>query len=170
MIKESVMSWSGDDYAVKDENGVPVVMVTGRAFSMTDRKHITDCQGQELFQLENKLFSWRSTVMGMDRQGNVLFEVKKRNFTWGVTLEAFFHDPHTGQDLTLILDGDWMGYGGNITVGEGGPVIAQMQREFRGRDFFGGQTYAVSVAPGVDLALMAALCICFDCAMDRRRR
>ena len=46
-----------------------------------DQVDITDCQGQELFQLENKLFSWRSTVMGMDRQGNVLFEVKKRNFT-----------------------------------------------------------------------------------------
>jgi hypothetical protein len=58
----------------------------------------------------------------------------------GVKMEAFFHDPHTGQDLVLLLDGDWLGYGGNITVGEGGPVIAQMQREFKGRDFFGGQT------------------------------
>ena len=58
----------------------------------------------------------------------------------GVQMEAHFHDPHTGRDVILLLDGDWMGYGGNITVGEGGPVIAQMQREFRGRDWLGGQT------------------------------
>jgi uncharacterized protein YxjI len=28
--------------------------------------------------------------------------------------------------------------------------------------FFDQQTYAVMVAPGVDLALIAALCVCFD--------
>ena len=61
-------------------------------------------------------------------------------------MEAFFHDPHTGQDLNLILDGDWMGYGGNITVGEGGPVIAQMQREFSGRYFFGGQKVSLAAS------------------------
>jgi uncharacterized protein YxjI len=33
----------------------------------------------------------------------------------------------------------------------------------RGREvFFDQQTYAVMVAPGVDLALIAALCVCFD--------
>jgi hypothetical protein len=30
-----------DDYAVKDTNGVPVIMVSGRAFSMTDRKRLS---------------------------------------------------------------------------------------------------------------------------------
>jgi hypothetical protein len=28
--------------------------------------------------------------------------------------------------------------------------------------WFGKQTYAVHVAPGVDMALMAALCVCLD--------
>ena len=58
-----------------------VALVLGFGTFVADQLDITDCQGKELFQLENKLFSWRSTVMGMDGQGNVLFEVKKRNFT-----------------------------------------------------------------------------------------
>ncbi len=34
---------------------------------------------------------------------------------------------------------------------------------FSGKDIFAGkQTYGVEVAPGVDLALIAALCICLD--------
>jgi uncharacterized protein YxjI len=42
--------------------------------------------------------------------------------------------------------------------------VARIDRKlFSGNDmFFGQQTYAVSVAPGVDMALIAALCICLD--------
>jgi uncharacterized protein YxjI len=45
-----------------------------------------------------------------------------------------------------------------------GIVVARIDRKLlSGKDvFFGQQTYAVQVAPGVDLALIAALCICLD--------
>lgn len=45
-----------------------------------------------------------------------------------------------------------------------GAVVAHIDRKlFRARDlFFGQQTYAVLVAPGVDMALIAAMCICYD--------
>jgi len=45
-----------------------------------------------------------------------------------------------------------------------GLVVARIDRKIlSGKDiFFGQQTYAVQVAPGVDLALIAALCICLD--------
>lgn len=43
-------------------------------------------------------------------------------------------------------------------------VVARIDRKIlSGKDiFFGQQTYGVQVAPGVDLALIAALCICLD--------
>ena len=43
-------------------------------------------------------------------------------------------------------------------------VVARIDRKLlSGKDvFFGQQTYAVTVAPGVDMALIAALCICLD--------
>jgi uncharacterized protein YxjI len=45
-----------------------------------------------------------------------------------------------------------------------GLVVARIDRKLlSGKDLlFGQQTYAVQVAPGVDLALIAALCICLD--------
>lgn len=43
-------------------------------------------------------------------------------------------------------------------------VVARIDRKLlSGKGlFFGRQTYAVTVAPGVDMALIAALCICLD--------
>jgi uncharacterized protein YxjI len=45
-----------------------------------------------------------------------------------------------------------------------GILVARIDRKIlSGKDiFFGQQTYGVQVAPGVDLALIAALCICLD--------
>jgi uncharacterized protein YxjI len=45
-----------------------------------------------------------------------------------------------------------------------GAVVARINRKIlSGKDlFFGQQTYGVQVAPGVDLALITALCICLD--------
>lgn len=116
-----------------------------------------DKQGNVLFEVKKRNFTCKSPFVALAMTGAKYQNVSRRHgfyyihtswgqltFTGGVTMEAFFHDPHTGQDLNLILDGDWMGYGGNITVGEGGPVIAQMQREFRERDFFGGQTVSLA--------------------------
>lgn len=43
-------------------------------------------------------------------------------------------------------------------------VVARIDRKLlSGKDiFFGQQTYGVQIAPGVDMALIAALCICLD--------
>ncbi|OCF42855.1 hypothetical protein I317_03332 [Kwoniella heveanensis CBS 569] len=81
----------------------------------------------------------------------------------GSKMEATFHNPATSQEVTLLLRGDFWGGSADITV-ENGPVVAQITRELmNARQIFGGQqTYFVTVAPGVDLALIAALCICFD--------
>lgn len=46
----------------------------------------------------------------------------------------------------------------------GGRHVANIQRKlFNAREFFGdSQSYTVTVAPGVDLVLIAAICICLD--------
>jgi len=51
-----------------------------------------------------------------------------------------------------------------ITIGEGGPAVASISRSLMtaGQILGGQQTYYVTVAPGVDLSLMAALCVCLD--------
>jgi len=45
-----------------------------------------------------------------------------------------------------------------------GVVVARINRKIlSGKDIlFNQQTYGVQIAPGVDMALIAALCICLD--------
>ncbi|ODN92003.1 hypothetical protein L198_05675 [Cryptococcus wingfieldii CBS 7118] len=62
--------------------------------------------------------------------------------------------------MALSLRGDfWGGSADTSTV-----LSFQISRDvMNAREIFAGQqTYYVAVAPGVDLALMAAMCICLD--------
>lgn len=69
----------------------------------------------------------------------------------------------TGQPVVLIMQGDVFGRSATITI-ENGPPVAQIRRNvLDARNILlNRQTYFVDVAPGVDLALIAAICICLD--------
>lgn len=64
--------------------------------------------------------------------------------------------------IELMIRGDWLDRSATITMGE--IVVAQISRKlFNARELIGGQqTYYCTVAPGVDLAMIAALCVCLD--------
>lgn len=70
-----------------------------------------------------------------------------------------------GKVESLQMKGNWFDTSADITdQSQGGIVVARIDRKLlSGKDiFFGQQTYAVQVAPGVDMALIAAMCICLD--------
>ncbi|ORY32262.1 tubby C-terminal-like domain-containing protein [Naematelia encephala] len=161
VLKEKAFSFSGDDFAVKDSNGIPVVHCKGKAFSFRDRKVITDNNGNLLFHLRNKMIAIHKTFIAEDEQERELFRVKKR-LAIGTKMEATFVNQSTGQPVTLELRGDM--WGGSADLSMGGMPVAQISRKlFNARELFvDKQTYFVTVAPGVDLALIAAICICFD--------
>lgn len=66
--------------------------------------------------------------------------------------------------IELMIRGDWLDRSAVITIGDGGAAVAQISRKlFNARELLGGQqTYYCTVAPGVDLAMIAALCVCLD--------
>jgi uncharacterized protein YxjI len=66
------------------------------------------------------------------------------------------------QPIELLIEGDWFDRSAKITLNN--RMVAQIGRNFfnMGQIFGGQQTYQVSVAAGVDLAMMAAICICLD--------
>ena len=65
---------------------------------------------------------------------------------------------------TFFMKGGWFDHSADIVDHKTGQTVARIDRKLlTGRDLvFGQQTYAVVVAPGVDAALIAAMCICFD--------
>lgn len=71
----------------------------------------------------------------------------------------------TGKQEELLMKGNFFDTRADIVdVAQGGIVVARIDRKIlSGKDiFFGQQTYGVTVAPGVDMALIAAMCICLD--------
>jgi uncharacterized protein YxjI len=64
-----------------------------------------------------------------------------------------------------MMKGNFFDTSADITdEAKGGIPVARIDRKIlSGKDiFFGQQTYGVVVAPGVDMALIAAMCICLD--------
>lgn len=62
------------------------------------------------------------------------------------------------------MNGAWAGTAADIVDQKTGAVVARIDRRmFNKREIFGGQqTYALIVAPGVDMALMVAACVALD--------
>ena len=62
------------------------------------------------------------------------------------------------------MKGNWRDRRGEITDDTSGAIVAQIDRKgFNSRSLiFGQDTYAVVVAPGMDMAITAAMCICLD--------
>jgi uncharacterized protein YxjI len=68
-----------------------------------------------------------------------------------------------GRAETLTMKGNWLDTTANIVCERTGATVARIDRKLlNAREFFGNQTYALVVAPGVDMALMVALCVALD--------
>lgn len=81
----------------------------------------------------------------------------------GSKATATFTD-HNDKTHVFKMKGGWFDHSADIVDDKTDQTVARIDRKLlSGRDMiFGQQTYAVVVAPGVDAALIAALCICFD--------
>ncbi|KAJ7708455.1 tubby C-terminal-like domain-containing protein [Mycena metata] len=145
----------------KDQFGNVVIMCEGKALSWSDKTEFLDMAGNHLFDLKNKHFHIHRTMQAEDPAGNVLLTVKAHFQLIGTKMSATFNN-FDGQEVELICEGKFLDRKATITHND--QVIAQVGRDFfNARQIFGDhQTHQVSVAPGVDLAMMAAICICLD--------
>lgn len=75
MVKEKVVSLSGDSFTVKMVNGQPLFQVQGNAFSLSGRKEVMDMQGKHLFTIRKKHLALHTTYYAEDALGNEIFEV-----------------------------------------------------------------------------------------------
>ncbi|RDA91534.1 hypothetical protein CP533_4354, partial [Ophiocordyceps camponoti-saundersi (nom. inval.)] len=73
-----------------------------------------------------------------------------------------------GRREVLTMRGDWMDSSVSIVCDSGATVAAIDRKLFNVREFMGVQKYALHVAPGVDMALMVALCVAFDEANNEK--
>jgi alkaline phosphatase D len=66
--------------------------------------------------------------------------------------------------VTLAMKGSWLDTSADIVDQASGATVARINRKlFNAREaIMGQQTYHVTVAPGVDMSLIVAMCICLD--------
>jgi len=161
-LKEKVWSLSSDTFHIVDSDGVEVMQCRGQAFSLSDRKEFADNRGMPLFSLRTKLLSIHKSFYAEAPDGRILFDVKGKFSIGTRKMTATFTNASNHAPIELHVKGDWLDRSATIRLGN--VVVAQISRSFMNmRQIFGGQqTYYVTVAPGVDLTMIAAICVCLD--------
>ncbi|CEJ60856.1 DUF567 domain protein [Penicillium brasilianum] len=163
VMKEKVLSVSGDSFEVKLASGESLLKVHGAWVSISGRKKVEDIHGKHLFDIVKEHLHLHTTYAIEDSHRKKIAEVKNNLSLLGSKATATFTDSH-GKAVTLKMKGGWFDHSADIVDEKTGKPVARIDRKLlSGRDLiFGQQTYAVVVAPGVDAALIAVLCICFD--------
>ncbi|KAI1437448.1 DUF567-domain-containing protein [Xylaria sp. CBS 124048] len=163
VLKEKVLSISGDSFDIKMLSGQPVFQVKGEVFSLSGRKHFSDMNGNELFTIRKKLLALLGTYYAEDPSGNILFEVKGK-FSIGTSKSVCTFRSANGKEESLLVKGNFFQTKVEIIDEATGQPVATIDRDlFNARQMFADQqTYVVTVAPNVDMTLVAAMCICFD--------
>ncbi|KAJ6160543.1 hypothetical protein N7470_003939 [Penicillium chermesinum] len=163
LLKEKVLSVTGDSFDIKFENQQPFLKVHGALISISGRKKVEDASGTHLFDIVKKHFHLHTTYAIEDIHGKEICEIKNSLKLVGSKATATFTD-NKDRTHNFTMKGGWFDHTADIVDDKTGHSVARVDRKLLSRRdiIFGQQTYAVVVAPGVDAALMAALCICFD--------
>ncbi|OAA55542.1 DUF567 domain containing protein [Niveomyces insectorum RCEF 264] len=164
ILKEKILSLSGDSYEIRLANGQPLLNVVGKVLTIKGRKSVYDMGGRHLFDIRQELLHLHPTYVLVDPQGNKIFTLRNRILVLGTRATAMFTTPATGKMESLTMRGDFFDLAATIVDDSNGSVVARIDRKLlNARQLaFDQSSYAVVVAPGADMAIVAALCICLD--------
>ncbi|KAF8606972.1 DUF567-domain-containing protein [Ceratobasidium sp. AG-I] len=165
-LREKRISLSGDSFAITDVSGRPYFKMEGNAFHIRDKKTLMQADGRPIFNIQNKLLSIHSQYLvynaTQSTESEPLFVVKSHFSLTGAKLDVSFTNASDNRPVVFELKGSFFDRSAEITMG--GQPVARISRQFMnsGQLLFDQQTYFLTVAPGVDVAMMVALCVCMD--------
>lgn len=152
LMKQDFFSW-GADFTIKDASGKDAFLVDGAGFSIGAQLAFNDPAGNELLQIEQRLFSWSPTYE--IRRGNqVLAVVEKEAFT---LFSCTFTVDVPGPD-DLQAEGDFLDLEYEFRRGE--RKVATVSKQF----FSLSDTYGIDIAEGEDDVLILASAVVIDMA------
>ncbi|KAF2211457.1 hypothetical protein CERZMDRAFT_112557 [Cercospora zeae-maydis SCOH1-5] len=161
VLREKVFSLSGDTFTVQTVEGANVLQVKGKIASLHSKKTFTDMSGLEIFVLAEKKLKLFKTFHAESPAGHN-FDVEG-HFSIGTSRSTVkFVNAADKAPIELRVKGDWFDRKAKVMLGE--RVVAKISRSFaNAREIFGNkQTYFVTIAPNVDMSLIAALCVAID--------
>ncbi|OUM62293.1 hypothetical protein PIROE2DRAFT_44435 [Piromyces sp. E2] len=168
LLKEGLLSFSGDDFVIKDTSGKSYFKCTGKLMSIRDKKFITDMEGNPLFCIANGILFFKSRLKiysGKDTK-EVLASITPVTSIKSRKHLITYYNPVTEKEETLDMKFDFFNHSCGIFYGkekEGAPMICKIIKKIDAKRILTNkENYYIEIAPGVDIALMAALAICFD--------
>lgn len=165
-IRELKMALGSDDFVIKNAvSRNKCFSVNGKLLSMSGKKTLHDYKGKALFEFCRTGFGLKKSYEGYQcgNSSKTLFTVEKVGYMNPKLNIVFKNVAGDGRLEKWTLRGRWLGGSSQITT-DSGFVVASISRDYAnaGQILFNVQTYDVTVAPGVDVALISALCVCFD--------
>ncbi|KND00253.1 uncharacterized protein SPPG_04584 [Spizellomyces punctatus DAOM BR117] len=178
LIKEKIFSFSGDDFSIKDATtGQVYFKVDGRALlSLREKKTFLDAYGQPIMNMKQQLLAFvpnHTLYYGNDSQNKIL-DIRAHFTLMKPKLSVNFTDKISGIPCEIGLKGNWLARRSLIWIdigckGEANRIfVAKVTSPLlTGRTvFFDKSDYLLTVMPGIDIALLVAICV----ALDERSR
>ncbi|KAK4034292.1 tubby C-terminal-like domain-containing protein [Parachaetomium inaequale] len=164
---------SFDNFDINDLSGARWMHIEGQIATIHGRKKVFDPRGNYLFDLVKELLHWHTTFScetGTEPKQQYM-QVKSKFSIFSSKANATFTST-TGAPVTLSMKGNWLDTTAEIVDPTTGAVAARIDRKlFNARELLlGRQTYHVTIAPGVDIALIIAMCVCLDEAQNEGQK
>ncbi|MCJ1323491.1 hypothetical protein MMC10_000152 [Thelotrema lepadinum] len=162
--------FSFGDATIKDINGQGVFQIVGKAFSMSQRKEVLDMQGQNLFTIRKQLWAIPSSFYCEAPDGQRFLDVFGKWSFGSSKSELKFINSINQQPITIHLKENFFDSHAEIKLDNGHVICCIDRNVWSGRSMLGNaQTYQVTIAPGMDLALCVAMCVIMDERLKERR-
>jgi len=159
----------GGSFDITLANGVPLLQVRGKVLSLSNRKSVYDMANNHLFDIQKEYFHLFSTFALNGPSGVRIGQVKSRFAFFGTKAAATFVSK-TGKPESLLMKGDFFDFSANIVDESNGAIVAQIDRKVSLSSLLGKRTYKLIVAPGADMVLLVAMCICLEEKRAQRSR
>lgn len=187
LVMKERTSWSGDDFTVHTADGRDLIRCEGKAMSMSGRKSICNQgmqikvdanralpgfvtpQGEVLYTLRKELMSIPKSWYLEDPAGTKFLHIDSHFSVGKAKLDVKFRNAAgDGRDVELKVRGDFFDRSADLTWN--GAPVALIRRQFGNarQIFLDHQTYGVEIAPGADVALIAAIVVSLDESQNER--
>ncbi|KAK4235975.1 tubby C-terminal-like domain-containing protein [Achaetomium macrosporum] len=158
-----VLKEMGDHFDVKTLNKGQLMNVKAK-LSLHGRKKCYDAGGRHLFDIVRQGgVRLRPTFLLQGEDKKQYMEVKRAWSWFGFKAKATFTSARTNTPVTLLMKGRFRNKTKIVDEASGALVGRIDKKLFKMREMaLGQQTYHLTVAPGVDMALLVAMGICLD--------
>jgi len=166
-LREKVLSLTGNDFEITMPDGQPMFKIKGKALSLHRKKTMTDNQGNAILSISDKvltLFRHFDIYAGpsIDSSQEPVAQVQGHFSLLKTKMTVSFKNFVDGNTMELEVVGNFFDRSAEIKCN--GFSVARIHRQFfnAGQILFDDQTFYLTVAPGVDIALITAVVVCLN--------